>query len=164
MTILPGTTEWPNNAVHVIHSRILSAVDADLALFKRPLRTSDSTQSVGIFPLNKNDDLLSKEMPNREPTIKKYRIVIQTIVQDTDEEACISVHTILSQRLERMLYNDSPLLVGLTALSVAVDNTVESYVKHDITLTRYLSNEISGTFIQTSWIEIELTTQTLRAG
>jgi hypothetical protein len=160
MTIVAGDTEFPMNVIALIAARIPAAIDSDLTVLKRMLRPSDPTQSVGIFPLTKLPDRSSAEIRSVEPTLKTYNVVLQTLVQDTDEAACISVHSILSQRIWRMLYRDSPLHAGLTVLAVTANNSVERFQRRGITLQRYLSNEIQGTFIQTSWVEFWFETET----
>ena len=167
--IAPGDLEFPNNCIALVAARIQSYCDPDetdpdkrIRVFKRPLRTSDPTQSVGVFPSMKRPNNESFEQrPFPEPTLKRYTVILQTLVQDTDEEACISVHSILSNRLWRMLHRDSPLQLGLTALSVVADNSRERMQRRGIELQRYLSNEIQGTFIQTGWVECWFETETV---
>lgn len=161
MTILPGAIEFPNNAIELITARLPTYVDPDLGVFKRPLRATDPTQSVGVFPSTKLPDRTTIEMPSLEPTLKTYNIILQSIVHDTDEQACISVHTILVNRLWRMLYRDPALDAGLTALSVVADNSIERIQRRGVTLVRYLSNEVTGTFFQTAWLEFWLETETV---
>jgi hypothetical protein len=166
--IVAGDTEFPNNVIALLAARIPTYCDSDLdvgeeqlKVYRRELRTSDPTQAVGIFPAMKRPDNTSIEHLSLEPTLKRYSVILQTIVQDTDEAACISVHSILSNRLWRMFYRDLPLHMGLTALAVDVDNTRERMGRRGIELQRYLSNEIKGTYIQTSWIECWFETETV---
>lgn len=165
--ILPGETEFPNNAIHLITLRIKSYVDADLQVEKRPLRTSDGPQCVGVFPSMKTPDITSNEISGGKPTgptINRYSVILQAMVKDTVEETAISVHSILANRLFRMLYRDIPLDAGLTALAIVEDNSRERMQKRGIQLQRYLSNEIQGSFIQTSWIEFWFETETVGIG
>lgn len=164
MTILPGNTEFPNNAIDLIFARVTTYVDVDLKVYKRMLRPTDGTQCVGIFPSTKLPDRQSIEMLSVEPTLKTYNIIVQAMVQNTDEAACISVHSILSQRLWRMLYRDNALHAGLTALSITADNSIERFQRRGISLQRYLSNEVQGSFIQTCWIEFWFETETTTVG
>lgn len=166
--ITAGNTEFPNNAIAVIAARIATYVDTDVKVFLRPLRTTDGTQALGIFPSTKLPDPTSQEIkgdyPNSvEPTLKRYNIILQALVTDTDEQAAISVHSIFNQRLWRMLLRDPVLATGLTSLFVDADNSRERFQRRGITLVRYLSNEIQGTFIQTSWLEFWLDTETVEA-
>lgn len=162
--ILPGDTEFPNNAISLIALRIKQVVDPDLAVVKRPLRTNDPSQTVGVFPSLKapNETTIETSGPvPTGPTISRYNVIVQTVVKDTVEENAISVHSILSNRLFRMLYRDNPLHLGLTALAVVADNSQERMQRRGVQLQRYLSNEIQGSFIQTSWIEFWFETETV---
>lgn len=165
--IVASDTEFPNNVIALLAARIPTycdpgaAVGEELKVYRRELRTSDPTQVVGIFPAMKRPDNTSIEYPSLEPTLKRYSVILQTMVQDTDEQACIQIHSTLSNRLWRMFYRDSPLNIGLTALAVDADNSRERLQRRGIELQRYLSNEIQGTYIQTSWIECWFETETV---
>lgn len=165
MTILPSdSSEFPNNVISLIAMRIPQVVDADLTVVKRPLRTSDPSQTVGLFPSLKSPMDASLETSGGgpySPTISRYNIILQTVVKDTDEQSAISVHSVLSNRLYRMMYRDNPLHLGLTALAVTADNCVERMQRRGVQMQRYLSNEIQGSFIQTSWIEFWFETETV---
>lgn len=162
--ILPGDTEFPNNVISLIALRVNQIVDADLRVVKRPLRTNDPSQTVGVFPSLKAPLETSLEVGGPAPTgptISRYNVIVQTVVKDTIEENAISVHSILSNRLYRMLYRDNPLHLGLTSLAVVADNSRERMQRRGVQLQRYLSNEIQGSFIQTSWIEFWFETETV---
>lgn len=166
--IAAANTEFPNNIVELLAARAQSYVDPDeldvtkkVKIYKRPLRPSDGTQAVGIFPSMKLPNNTTIEMQSLEPTLKRYKLILQTLVTDSNEEACISIHSILSNRLWRMLYRDSPLAAGLTALAVDADNSRERMQRRGVELQRYLSNEIEGSFIETSWIECWFETETV---
>ena len=162
-----GNTEFPNNIIALMAARIPTYVDGAsppetrLRVFKRPLRESDPTQSVGVFPAMKRGDETSHETMGIEPTLKRYSVIMQTLVVDSDEEACIAIHSILSNRLWRMWYRDSPLNTGLTALAIDADNSRERMQRRGIELQRYVSNELEGSYIQTSWIECWFETETV---
>lgn len=165
MTIVPGDVEFPNNVIALIALRTKQLVDPDLFVVKRPLRTNDPSQTVGIFPSLKAPNESSLEVAGPTPTgptINRYNVIVQTVVKDTVEENAISIHSILSNRLYRMLYRDYPLHQGLTALAVVADNSSrERMQRRGVQLQRYLSNEVQGSFIQTSWIEFWFDTETV---
>lgn len=167
--IEPSTTEFPNNVIAVLAARIPGFVDPtgtgseqDVTVLLRPLRPADPMQCVGVFPSTKIGDPTTAETGSREPTLKRYTVVLQSMVHDTEEEKCISVHSILAQRLWRMLYADTVLEAGLTSLSVVANNTIERFQRCGVAQQRYLSNEVTGVFIQTSWIEFWFDTETVR--
>jgi hypothetical protein len=166
--IVASNTEFPNNVAALLHARIPGYVDPtgtpgvdQVKVYLRPLRTSDGPQCVGVFPAMKRPDDRSFEIQSKEPTLKRYSLILQTLVVDSDEEACISAHSVLSNRLWRMVYRDSPLNAGLTALVVEADNSRERLQRRGVELQRYVSNEIDGSFIQTSWTECWFETETV---
>lgn len=160
--IEPGNTVFPNNFIAIIAARIPAAIDSELQVVKRPIRNTDgglNGQAVAVFPLNRTDDRESIEIWSTQPTLNRYPFVIQSLVKHTNEEDGISIHSILSASLWNMFYRDNPLHTGLTALSVVTDNAIERVQRRGITLQRYLSNEIQGNFMFTSWIEAWIETE-----
>lgn len=160
MTITPADSVFPDNAVALIVARIPAAVDANLTVVRRPLRPTDPTQSVGVFPLTYTDDITSVEIQSVQPTLSRYGVIIQSLVKDFDEQDGINVHSILSYRLRSMFYRDTPLHVGLTALSVTMNNGKERMQRRGITTQRFLSNEVNKVFTYTAWLEVWLETET----
>ena len=159
--ITASDTVFPDNAVALIVARIPAAVDSDLTVVRRPLRPTDPTQTVGVFPLTYSPQEGSIEIKSLQPTLNRYNLVIQSFVKEYDEAAGITIHSILSSRLRSMFYRDQPLHVGLTALSVTMNNSTERMQRRGITTQRYLSNEIQGTFQYASWLEVWLETETI---
>lgn len=161
MTIVSADSVFPDNAVALIKTRIPLAVDADLFVVRRPLNKTDPAQSVGVFPLTSVPDDTSIEIQSLEPTLNRYHIIIQSMVRDMDEMRGTNIHSILGTMLRKMFYRDNPLHVGLTALSVTMFNSTERMQRRGITQQRYLSNEVQGQFIFTSWIEAWIETETI---
>lgn len=171
MTIIAEDTVFPDNAVALIVARIKPAVDADLTVLRRPLKPTDPTQSVGVFPLAYQPIASSQEMGNtmlgnpniaiEQATLARYHVVIQSFVKHFDEEQGVTIHSILSARLKSMFFRDVPLGVGLTALSVSMNNSTERLQRRGITTQRYLSTEIERVFQYTSWLEVWLETETV---
>lgn len=165
MTLVAGTTRFPNNVIALCAARVKTFIDPDLFVIQRPLRTTDRTQSVGIFPATKRTDERTAEMTGSpsggEPTIKRYNFIIQTLVQGTKEPDTISIHSILSSDIWDMYYRDPALAAGLTSLAIVKHNSVERFQKRGVELQRYLSNEIQGgSFAYTSWTECWFETET----
>lgn len=163
MTIAASNNEFPNNVLALIAARVPTFVDADIVPLMRPLRQTDPTQVVGIFPSMRRPDTTSYETGQRAtgPAITRYSFIMQTFVLDTDEQACISVHSILSSRLWRMYTRDLALNAGLTVLAVDANNTHERFQRRGVELQRFISNEIQGTFMCTSWMECWFETETV---
>lgn len=158
--IQPGDVLFPNNVIAVICARIPSYIDPDVKVFRRPLRASDPQQCIGVFPLTWAPDETSIEMRSNEPTLQRYPVVIQAVVKDSNEANGISVHSILAKKIRSMWYADPVLHAMLTPLSSVIDNSTERMQRRGATQQRYLSNEITGVWIYTSWLEAYFETET----
>lgn len=158
---------FPNNVCSLLVARA-QAIDSDIRVFQRPIRDSDGTQCIGIFPINWSPDVNSNEMPGLpqqfaagEPTIQRYLISVQAFVQDTNEEQGIKVHCILAKRLRMMLYRDAPLAVGLSTLVVSMSGSTERIQRRGIQVQRYLASELQGVFMYLSSAEYYVDTETV---
>jgi len=162
--ITTSTAVFPNNVVDLLFTRI-GLIDSDLRGYKRPLRASDPQQSFGIIAQHWLPDEHSLEMGNgsgsSEPTVGKYLIGVQAFVKDTDEERGLAIHSVLSKLIRATLYRDTPLRVGLQALSVTLSGSTERTQRFGITNQRYFSNEIAGDFLYLSTLEFWLETETV---
>jgi hypothetical protein len=85
---------------------------------------------------------------------------MQSMVKDMDLTRGVNVHSILSAKLRKMWYRDAPLHAGLTVLSVTMFNSTERFQNRGVTQQRYLSTEVEGQFIFTSWLEAWIETET----
>lgn len=138
-------------------------LDEQLAVFKRPLRSSDPVQCVGIIPVQWTPDPDSTEMMGQQsygPTIGEYVIGIQAFVKDMDEERGLATHSVLSKMIRSMLYRDTVLRVGLGSLSVTMNDSTERAKRWGIRRQGYVNNEISGSFHYLSTLEFWLETET----
>jgi hypothetical protein len=153
---------FPNNIVNLWQTRV-QALDADLKVVRRPLRSSDPIQSVGIVPVEWVPDPDSAEMRgqgNVDMSLNTYTLGIQAFVKDGDEERGLATHSVLSKMIRSMLYRDAVLRLGLAALSVTMDGSTERTQRWGIRTQRYVSNEIDGAFLYLSTLEFWLETET----
>jgi hypothetical protein len=157
-------TQFPYNAVNLIAARA-QTLDADLFVTKRPLRESDPIQSIGVFGQQWMPDEDSYEMRGlpggvHQPTLSSYLLGIQAFVKDGDEERGAATHGTLSKMVRTMLVNDPTLRVGLRSLSVTTSGSTERTQRFAVRTQRYLSNELSGSWLYLSTIELWLETET----
>ena len=160
-----GTSVFPSNVVQLVKTRA-QLIDSDLYVTGRPLRESDPVQSVGVFGMQWVPDenyyaMGSTSLGRSEPSLQTYLITIQGFVKDADEERGLDVHAILSKKLRSMLYRDDPLRVGLLALSVVMNGSTERAKRYGVRSQRYVSNELSGTWLYLSTLEFWLETETI---
>ena len=161
---------FPNNIIEILQTRI-AGLDESLtnSTFRRPLRESDPNTAAGVFAATWEPNEDSMEMRGlgssnpapAEPTISTYIIGVQAFVKDFDEERGLARHSVLSKMIRSMLYRDAPLRVGLSTLSVTMNDSVERAQRWGIRAQRYLSNEIDGNFLYLSTLEFWLDTETV---
>jgi hypothetical protein len=154
---------FPNNVQSVMVERF-QTLDPDMTLFKRPLRSSDPSESVGVFPINWQPDEDSYEIEGRtgasEPKLQMYFFGVQAFVKDADRERGLIVHSILAKMLRAMLYRDATLAVSLLALSVEMFDSIETTKRFGIRTQRFISNELPNEWLNLSILEFWLETET----
>lgn len=155
---------FPNNVVDLIYTRAAS-IDVDLERFRRPLRPEDPQQSFGVYAAlwTPNEDSIEMRggINASEPTLNRYTVMVQAFVKDGDEERGLATHSVLSSRVRSMLYRDNPLQVGFGALDWTdpVTQVREKSRRWGIRNQRYMSNEITGSWLHLSSIEFWLETE-----
>lgn len=154
---------FPNNIMNLMKVRVPVAIDADMRIFLRPLRSTDPDQSIGIsagvWVPDKATQEMNASMQNL-PTEQEYTVLIQSLVKHADEEAALNIHSVVASRIRSMLYTDSLLQLGFSQLSVASGGRTEQAMRWGPRTQRFISNEVSGTFIQSSITEFCLYTAT----
>lgn len=161
---------FPNNVVDLLATRTRLLDDGlTNSTYRRPLRESDPNTAAGVFAATWTPDEESMEMRGlgvsnpgpSEPTIQRYVIGVQAFVKDFDEERGLARHSVLSKMIRSMLYRDMALRVGLAALSVTMNDSVEKSSRWGIRAQRFLSNEIDANFLYLSTLEFWLDTETV---
>lgn len=163
--IIADGTQFPYNAIDLM-AVSFRTIDPELEVFKRPLRASDPVQSIGVFGsqwLPSEDSYEMKGAPAaiHEPSLQQYLIGIQAFVKDTDEERGAATHATLSKLIRTMLYRDNTLRVGLRSLNSDLLGCQERTGRFGVRTQRYLSNELSGSWMYLSTIEFWLETETV---
>lgn len=141
----------------------LKGIDTDIVLLKRPLRPSDPNYSIGVYGASWQPVENSIEMGHVAPgesSLSRYQVGIQTLVKDGDSERALGVSNMLSKHVRTVLYRNQPLRVALGQLSVQDQTSVERLRRWGIANQRFLANDIEGTFVTISvmdlWIETEM--------
>lgn len=155
---------FPNNVVKLMADRF-AKLDQDLQVFKRPLRSDDPVQSIGVFGALWTPDNESFEMKGfnavspQEPTLQRYSIAIQAFVKDMDEVRGLMAHSVLSKMVLAMIYRDEPLRVGLAGLATSMYGVTEKTRRWGVTTQRYLNNELNSEWLYLSTVECWLETE-----
>lgn len=159
-------TMFPNNVVQYT-SQAMQSIDADIKVFKRPLRNTDPMQSIGVFAEAWDPDPESYEMqgidfpsPN-QPTLQQYRLGVQAFIKDSEQERGLAVHAALSQRVRSVLYTNPNLQIVFGQLSVDLPGGMtESMRRWGVRTARYFSGEIDAQMLYLSTLEFWIETET----
>lgn len=147
---------FPSNIVKLVADRVPS-IDSELSVFRRPLRSSDPNQSVGVFPAmwvpNENSQEIGRTNPG-EPTIQTYHVTIQAFVKDGDEVTGLERHSALSYMVRSMLYRDPMLRVGFPALAFTYQGVTERVRLWGVRGQRFISNEVTGSWLYLSTLDV----------
>lgn len=142
---------------------VLPGMDADVTVVKRPLRPTDPNYAVGVYgtlwqPMEDSFEI-GHSSPS-EPTLSQYQVGVQTLVKDGDTERGLAISSILANRVRSVLYRNQPLRLALGSLYVQDGASRESMRRWGVRSQRYMSNDIEGTFVTISvldlWIETEM--------
>lgn len=174
-------TIFPNNLVNLLYEKLqtIEEDDEDLELFvcRRPLRSSDPNNSIGIWGAQVVDNPNSHETGGRAvmgggrmggmshaPTILGYVLNLQVMVTDGDEERGLATHAALAQRVRRMLVHNYAFGVSLAELVVVGTDVPVSTERttgvRRIQSQRFYNNEVSGSFVYVATFEYLVETET----
>ena len=161
-----NTDVFPSNVVQIVVARLKQKYPRT-GVLARPLRHTDPTQSIGVFPTEWMPDTDSYEFmqtpeprPAGHPTVQMYTINIQSFVKDMEAERGIRIHSLMSKAMRSLLYYDNPLAIGLQSLRVEMDGTAEVLQRRTIIRQKYISNEIDGAFLYLSTLQYSIETET----
>lgn len=168
--INPDAAIFPNNVVITLAEKA-AELDEEIVVLKRPLRASDPNVAVGIFASQWSPDESSYEIgqnatlgggARHEATISQYLISIQALVKDMDEIRGLNKHSVLAKMVRDMLLRDPHTGVALTMLSVTDESGqhTERVQRRKVRTQRYISNEISGSWLYLATLEFLIETET----
>lgn len=161
----PAEASFPNNVVlELCKPAAIPSIDSDCTVLKRPLRPSDPNYSVAVYGALWTPNEESYEMGHSTPheaSLNQYQIGIQTLIKDGDTEKGLAISSILANRIRSVLYRNQPVRVALASLYVQDGSSRESLRRWGPRSQRFMSNDIEGTFVTISvldlWIETEMT-------
>jgi hypothetical protein len=163
--IQADTLVFPNNVVDAVAIRF-GGIDSDLRVFRRPLRHTDPSQSIGVLAAMWEPDEDSQEMLGKtvaQPTVDRYICAVQAFVKDINEERGLARHSVLSELVRTTLYGDPTLHVWLRSLQTDILGVRKRLLKWGIRRQTYVSNEIDENFLYLSTLEFEVETEMFSA-
>ncbi len=150
--------DFPNNVVELFKDN-LSAISPEHFAVGRPLRPTDPQRSFGVFATIWTPRVF--EIGQLEPAIGSYNLVVQSMVKVATEEEGVQEHASLAKKVRALLYRNVAFRVELGQLNTLSEGMLERVQRFGITQQRYLSNEVSGSFlflsVTESYVETELT-------
>lgn len=157
---------FPNNVVDFL-SIALQSIDGDSKIKKRPIKETDDSQTLAVYPVAWQPVNDSMEMVGhrREPTLQRYTVMVQSFIADLDEERGIRKHSLLSARVRHTLYRSPAVDVNLPKLKVEFPSTsgpVEERVSRwGVASQDYMNNQVpsSGKFLFLSTTELFIETE-----
>lgn len=160
---------FPNNVVDMLATQLANIEmpipdeeENRVRVVKRPIRSTDYTQTLSVFPALWVPDENSFEMAGgrSEPTIQRYTVAIEALVVDMDEERGLATHALLSSLARLMLYRNTALRVGLPLLEVDLSGYREKLARWGISQQRFANNLIEKDFVFLStvdfWFETDI--------
>lgn len=154
---------FPNNVIATVLP-VLGAIDADVQSFARPLRSTDPNLSIGVFPAIWQPDEESLEIGHMagEPTLGTYQVGVQTLVKDGDSQRALNISSIFQNRVRMVLYRNQPLRDILGSLWTEDSSGAKERMRRwGVRNQRYMSNDLQGSFIFTSVLDLYIETETI---
>lgn len=154
---------FPNNVVNLL-SIAMAQVDDDCVIVKRPIQSNDPDQTIAIVAFDWSPDLKSTEIAGvnpSEPTVQVYKLAIQGLIADMDEEAGLARHSAMAKLIRGILYNNQPVRLALSKLEVldSQGRWLEKALTWSVTSQQYQNNDLGGTFLFLSTLELSFKTQ-----
>jgi len=159
--ITPDLTSFPVNIINALAVE-MNKIDDDLEVLKRPLRTGDPIQCIGITAALWTPDEESYEFDGGfpgAPTVNTYTIAIQVFNQDMDQERGLATNSTLANLVRRRLSSNMDVRVALTLLENTTNGVTERYKRSGVPTQRFLTNEIEGSFLFMSNLEFFVETE-----
>lgn len=155
------SADFPMNIVETLADNFKTTLpDYEEGVVTRPLRPSDPSQAIGVFP----DNWLPREDSyeigrGHGPTLGVYTIRIHLLVKHSDEAEGRAQYAIDTKNLRAILFRDAALRLQLAQLNEVALGSIERVKRMGIRSQRYLNNEVQGTFLFLAttdfWIETE---------
>lgn len=154
---------FPNNIVNLI-AVAMEQVDEDCYIVKRPIQTSDNDQTISVVAYDWQPDFTSTEITGvnpSEPPFQIYKIGVQGLIVDMDEEAGLLRHSAMAKLIRDILYKNQPTRLALSKLEVldSGGRWVEKAQTWSITSQVFHNNDLDGTFLFLSTLELSFKTQ-----
>jgi hypothetical protein len=150
---------FPDTFVSLVADHI-SSVLTDKIVVTRPVRETDPSETIGIFPTSWRPDDMSAQIGQMEMGLSRYTLTIQNIVKSMDEVEGRRRFSLHAKLLRAILYRDDGLRVLLGGLEEELMGTKERVKRYGIVSQNFVSNEFPGAFIYLGVTEFYVETET----
>jgi hypothetical protein len=133
-----------------------------IRIHKRPLRKTDQTQTLGIYPTYWQPIAGSMEMGRPFPgehTLVRYPIMIESLVKDTDELRGIATNAYFSSLVRCKLLRSDILRIAMPQLEATVDGVRERVLNWGVDTQHFANGKNDGQFMFMTTIEFWAQTQ-----
>ena len=155
--------DFPLNVVDVIQTTLKEKLPrSEYVILRRPLRTADPNNSIGLFPNDWMPREGSREMGFIGDTLGVYSVRIHLLVKVGNEEEGRAQYAVRAKKLRTILAHDADLHVRLGGLAEVDDSTQERLRRYGVRNQRFLNNELSGQFLFLATTEFWVETETSR--
>lgn len=159
MLTLPATPHFPYNLVDII-VQALQEIDPHtdpngfdnggrdgIRIYKRRLRETDATESLGVFPTVWDPAEDSVEMRGDavpRSTVQRYPINVQSYVESMDEDHGIAMHSYLASLIRDVLHESEVLEALLPTIRVRLLNKTESVLRYGVTSQSLIGGQMES--------------------
>lgn len=133
---------------------------ADHQIVLRPLRSTDPSNVVGIFPGSWVPSNETAMIGQYEVPISTYIIKIQNMIKHLDEAQGRAMFSAIAKAIRAILYRDPDLRVRLGGLEEQMLSTVERVKRYGVSRQDFLSNEVPGAFVFLAITDVFIETET----
>lgn len=150
---------FPNNVLSVLADSLQDgSIPEVTGVLYRPLRASDPTFSLGIFPTDWAPDEI--EIGTIEPTLTTYTFQIQSLVIAADEQEGRQWGSYLAKSVRLVLYRNETFAVPLRQLrEIRPDGSIERCQRFGIKRQKFAANILNGQLLHFSgtefWVQTE---------
>lgn len=154
---------FPNNVVNLLGAA-MATIDTDISIVKRPMQMTDDDQTIAVVAIDWAPDTKTKEIAGvnpAQPTSQTYKIAVQGLIVDMDEEAGLMRNSAFAKLIRDILYTNQPTRIALSKLEVlnGTGQWVEKALTWDVVSQKYHNNEVDGNFLYLSTLELWFKTQ-----
>lgn len=140
-------------------AEVASDIDGIDHVLLRPIRPTDPTGSFGFAGSEWAPRGDRMQIGHNAPPIGRYEIEVHILVRHSDEVLGRIELTNLANTFRQIVFSDASLHLNLGTHLYQLGNYKERFQRLGIDRIRYLSNEVTGTFLHLALIDLWVDTE-----